>query len=172
MWELGRSVVRKAELSQKAKISVFNSIYIPTLTYGHETWVMTERIRSREQAAEMRFLRGVVGVSRLDRVRNTTIRENLQVEPLLLRIERSLLRWYGHAIRMPHRIAHQILSAQPSGRRPRVRPRTRWMDQIQSISCDRLGIPYRELESMAKDRETWKSMLNMLPPRPERTNAV
>jgi exonuclease III len=173
MRELGRSVVRKAELSQKAKISVFNSIYIPTLTYGHETWVMTERIRSRVQAAEMRFLRGVVGVSRLDRVRNTTIRENLQVEPLLLRIERSLLRWYGHAIRMPQeRIAHQILSAQPSGRRPRGRPRMRWMDQIQSISCDRLGIPYQELESMAKDRETWKSMLNMLPPRPERTNAV
>ncbi|KAK3507833.1 hypothetical protein QTP70_001201 [Hemibagrus guttatus] len=36
-----RSVVVKKELSHKAKLS----IYVPTLTYGHELWVMTERGR-------------------------------------------------------------------------------------------------------------------------------
>ena len=30
------------------------------VTYGHKIWAMTERIRSRIQAAEMRFLRAVV----------------------------------------------------------------------------------------------------------------
>ncbi|KAI3352081.1 hypothetical protein L3Q82_020903 [Scortum barcoo] len=34
---------------------------LPTLTYGHELWVMTERTRSRIQAAEMSFLRRVAG---------------------------------------------------------------------------------------------------------------
>ncbi|KAK3563871.1 hypothetical protein QTP86_004810 [Hemibagrus guttatus] len=38
-----RSVVVKKELSQKAKLSIYQSIYAPTLTYGHELWVMTER---------------------------------------------------------------------------------------------------------------------------------
>ncbi|KAK3552360.1 hypothetical protein QTP86_011286 [Hemibagrus guttatus] len=33
-----RSVVVK-ELSQKAKLSIYQSIYVPTLTYGHELWV-------------------------------------------------------------------------------------------------------------------------------------
>ncbi|KAK3513401.1 hypothetical protein QTP70_014229 [Hemibagrus guttatus] len=37
------SVVVKKELSRKAKLSIYQSIYVPTLTYGHELWVMTER---------------------------------------------------------------------------------------------------------------------------------
>ncbi|KAK3567864.1 hypothetical protein QTP86_027337 [Hemibagrus guttatus] len=39
------SVVVKKDLSQKAKLSIYQSIYVPTLTYGHELWVMTERAR-------------------------------------------------------------------------------------------------------------------------------
>ncbi|KAK3534043.1 hypothetical protein QTP86_000634 [Hemibagrus guttatus] len=50
------SVVVKKELSRKAKLSIYHSIYIPTLTYSHELWVMTERVRSRIQVAEMSFL--------------------------------------------------------------------------------------------------------------------
>ncbi|KAI3369442.1 hypothetical protein L3Q82_007488 [Scortum barcoo] len=59
-----RTVVVKKELSRKAKLSIYRSIYVPTLTYGHELWVMTERTRSRIQAAEMSFLRRVARVAR------------------------------------------------------------------------------------------------------------
>ena len=45
MRTLRQSVVVKRELSQKAKLSIYRSIYIPTLTYGHELWVVTERTR-------------------------------------------------------------------------------------------------------------------------------
>ncbi|KAI3351580.1 hypothetical protein L3Q82_020418 [Scortum barcoo] len=34
-----RTVVVKKELSRKAKLSIYRSIYVPTLTYGHELWV-------------------------------------------------------------------------------------------------------------------------------------
>ncbi|KAK3545578.1 hypothetical protein QTP70_008127 [Hemibagrus guttatus] len=53
MRSMYRSVVVKKELSRKAKLSIYQSIYVPTLTYGHELWVMTERVRARIQAAEM-----------------------------------------------------------------------------------------------------------------------
>ena len=56
MQTLKLSVVVKRELSQKAKLSIYRSIYVPTLTYGHELWVVAERIRSEIQAAEMSFL--------------------------------------------------------------------------------------------------------------------
>ena len=39
---LYRSVVVKKELSRKAKLSIYRSIYLPILTYGHELWVVTE----------------------------------------------------------------------------------------------------------------------------------
>ncbi|KAK3532938.1 hypothetical protein QTP70_003794 [Hemibagrus guttatus] len=43
MRSMYRSVVVKKELSRKVKLSIYQSIYVPTLTYGHELWVMTER---------------------------------------------------------------------------------------------------------------------------------
>ncbi|KAK3509762.1 hypothetical protein QTP70_008395 [Hemibagrus guttatus] len=101
MWSMYQSVVVKKELSRKAKLSIYQSIYVPTLTYGHELWVMTERVRSRIQAAEMSFLCRVAGRSLRDRVRSSVTREELRVEPLLLHIERGQLRWLGHLFRMP-----------------------------------------------------------------------
>uniref|UniRef100_A0A3P9I175 Reverse transcriptase domain-containing protein n=1 Tax=Oryzias latipes TaxID=8090 RepID=A0A3P9I175_ORYLA len=86
MRSLYRSVVVKRELSRKAKLSIYRSIYVPVLTYGHELWVMTERTRSRIQAAEMSFLRRVAGRSLRDRVRSSATRGELGVEPLLLHI--------------------------------------------------------------------------------------
>ena len=59
---LYRSVMEKRELSQKVKLSIYRSIYVPTLTYGHDLWVMTKRTRSRIQVAEMSFLHRVPGL--------------------------------------------------------------------------------------------------------------
>ena len=36
MWALYQTVVVKKELSQKAKLSIYQSVYVPTLTYGHK----------------------------------------------------------------------------------------------------------------------------------------
>ena len=74
----------KRELSRKVKLSIYWSVYVPTLTYGHELWVVTERIRSRIQVAEISFLRRVGGCSL--RVRSFVTREELEVEPLLFHI--------------------------------------------------------------------------------------
>jgi len=96
--DLHRHIMVKKELSQKAKLSIYWSIYVPTLTYGQELWVVTERTRSRIQPAKMGFLRMVSGLSLRDRVRSSLIREGLGVEPLRLRIERSKMRWLGHLV--------------------------------------------------------------------------
>jgi len=57
--ELYRSVVTKweYELSNTTKLSVFKSVFVPILTYGHESWVMTKRILVQVQAPELEFLR-------------------------------------------------------------------------------------------------------------------
>ncbi len=43
MRSMYRSVVVKKEMSCKAKLSIYRSIYVPTLTYDYELWVMTKR---------------------------------------------------------------------------------------------------------------------------------
>ncbi|TWW71176.1 hypothetical protein D4764_17G0006590 [Takifugu flavidus] len=98
---------------------------------------MTERTRSRVQAAEMSFLRRVAGLSLRDRVRSSAIREDLGVEPLLLHIERNLMRWLGHLVKMPPgRLPGEVFRAYPSGRRPLGRTRKRLAGMSLDLSGD------------------------------------
>ncbi len=162
-----RSIVVKKQLSCKAKLLIYRSIYVPTLTYGHELWVMTERTRSRIQAAEMSFLCRVAGRSLRDRVRSSVTLEELRVESLLLGIERSQLRWLGHLFRIPPGCRPgEVFLASPTGKRPQGRPRTRWRDYVSRLACERLGIPPEEQEEVSREREVWASLLRLLPPRP------
>ena len=63
MRTLKPSVVVRRSLGQKANISIYQSFYVPTLTYGVELWVITERMASQIQAAKVSFLHKVVGLS-------------------------------------------------------------------------------------------------------------
>ena len=139
----------------------------------HESWIMTDKVRSHVQASEMRFLRRVKGVTLLDKVRSSEIRKSLNVDPLLLRIERSQLRWFGHVSRMPQeRLPKQSLLAEAKGKRPLGRPRTRWLDQVEGLAWNRLGLQPNEVQEVVKDREVWRLNLELLPPRPSRIKRV
>lgn len=81
----------KKELSLKAKLSIYWSIYVP-LTYGHESWVMTKRTRSQIQVVKMSFPRRMAGCTLRDRVRSLVTQVELGVEPLLFHVERNQLR--------------------------------------------------------------------------------
>ncbi len=63
MQALRQTVMVKKELSRKAKLSIYQSIYVPTLTYVHQLWVMTERLRLPIQAAEWVSSVGWLGVA-------------------------------------------------------------------------------------------------------------
>ena len=95
-----RSIVTKKEVSQRTRMAIFNTVYHPTLICNHKQWVMTERIRSRIRAAEMRFLRRAASLTLRNRIRSWTIRDAPRAESLLLYIERSQLHWLGYVLRM------------------------------------------------------------------------
>ena len=131
-------------------------------------WLMTERMRPRVQAAKMGFLHRVAGVSLRDRVKSSAIREGLGVEPLLLCMERNQLRWFGHLMRMPPgHLPREVFLAHPTGRKPRGRPRASWRDYISSLAWERLGNPQSDLAEVAREREVWGSLLNLLPLQPD-----
>ncbi|KAI3362885.1 hypothetical protein L3Q82_001925 [Scortum barcoo] len=116
----------------------------------------------------MSFLRRVAGRSLRDRVRSSVTREELGVEPLLLHIERSQLRWLGHLFRMPPgRLPREVFQACPTGRRPQGKTQ----DTLERL-CLSAGLgtprgpPGEELEEVSGVREVWASLLRLLPPRP------
>ena len=79
---------------------------------------------------EMNCLRGLVGVSRMDRVRNEEVRRRAGIESeLASRANQRVLRWFGNVERMDeYRVARRVLMAEVSGGRVRGRPRLGWMD--------------------------------------------
>ena len=108
------SVVKKREFSNDVKLSVFKSVFVPILTYGHESWITSEIVLSQVQPAEMRVLRRVHGVTLRDDVRSCEICKALKVEPLL-RIERSQLRLFGYVTSVfPGKIFEKVLLATPT----------------------------------------------------------
>ena len=135
--------------------------------------IQGEKVRSRVQAAEMGFLPRISGLTLLDKVKSADIRESLNIESLLLRLERSQLRWYGHVTQMSQeRTAKKLLCSTPIGRRPRGRPRTRWRDYVEDLSWSRLDIPAEHLSNVAEDRDAWRIQLELLPPWPPKDKRV
>ena len=110
------------------------------------------------------LLRKIKGVTMFDKHHNTAIRDSLGIESLLLRIERSQLRLFGHVSRLPHeQLPKQTLYAKVSGERSVGRPRTRWLDYIEDLGWNRLGLYPSEMQSVLVDREMWRLNLELLP---------
>ena len=124
-------------------------------------------MRSQVQESEMRFLRRIETITLFNKVRSSEIQKFLNTEPLLLRIERSQLRWFGHVSKLPQeRLPKQALLAKANGRRPVGRPRTRWTNYTENLGWNRLGLYSRETMDVMEDREVWRLNLKQLPPQP------
>ena len=126
-------------------------------------------MQSQVQASEMRILRRIEGVTLFNKVRSSEIQKPLNIEPLLLRIKRSQLRWFGHLSRLPQeRLPKQALLTKANGRRPVGRPRTRWTDCIEDLGWNRFGLHPSEMMEVMEDCEVWRLNLELLPPQPSR----
>ena len=102
---------------------------------------MTERVRSQVQESEMRFLQRIEGATLFSKVRSSKIQKSVNIKPLLLRIERSHLRWFGHVSRMrQERLPTQALLAKANLRRLVGRPKTRWTNYIEDLGWNRLDV--------------------------------
>ena len=118
--EIHLSAVTKRELSNNAKLSVFKSVFVPILTYGHDFRLITERILSPVQVTELGFCRSFHGLRRRDKVCSCEICKALKVVLLLNRMERSQLRWHSHVSRSSQeKLARHVLLASKTGKLPR-----------------------------------------------------
>lgn len=149
----------KKEVSLKTKISVFNSVFVPILTFGSESWVLTKRQESLIQAVEMKYLRKVLGVTRMNKLRNSHIREQLKVQPVLTTIENCQLRWYGHLKRLnKERPVRRVWEAKRQEKRKKGRPATTWDQNVAKLLKTR-GIGCAEAASMALDKKKWQNFI-------------
>ena len=129
---LRRQVIERKELSKATKLRVINAMVVPTLLHGSETWTLQKRHRSKIQAMEMRYLRKVEGLTRLDRVSNEDIRRRLGVEAVLAVADRKKKEWRERIEGMSQeRLVRRVFEEDVCGRRLRERPRKKWIDNLE-----------------------------------------
>lgn len=142
----------------QTKMKIYKTIIEPITTYGAESWSITERNRKKIEAVEMDFLRRSLKVSRLEHIKNEEIRErSAKKETILHHIEQKQLLWYGHINRMEEeRIPKNVFLYQPDRRRKRGRPRTTWIQGIESAMTRR-----HLKQEDTQDRKLWRLKCGM-----------
>ena len=125
---------------------------------------MLDKHKSRLTASEMKYLRKVSGKTRRDRVRNVTIRNELEL-PVVEQIERKQLKWYGHLVRMGEERKVKevpVFKSRVEGRRRRGRPRIEWEHYVNDV-VRRRGKDTLEIRRLATDRGGYRKWVEQDP---------
>ena len=118
--------------------------------------------RRKVNVLEMKYLRSLVLVSRMDRVRNEEVRRRAGIErELASRSDQRVLRWFEHVERIDaYRMARRVLMAEVSGGRARGRPRLGWMDGVK-VALGNRGMTVEAARQCAKNRKEWRAPVHM-----------
>ena len=135
-------------------------VVVSTVMYGSESWGMKVTERQKLNVFAMKCLRGMTGVSQLDRVRNEVVRARTGVRrELAARVDMNVLRWFGHVERMDNdRLLKKVMNAKVDGRSARGRPRFGWTDGVKRALNDR-RMDIREASERARNRNEWQMIV-------------
>ena len=84
-WGALKSVLSNRGLGIKAKKCLYEGVIVPMALYGAEAWGMRSAERKKVNVLEMKCLISLVGVPRMDRVRNEEVRRRAGIERELVR---------------------------------------------------------------------------------------
>ena len=99
--------------------------------FGSEAWVLKKREEQRLEAAQMKFLRHLLGITKLDKEKDQCIRQKMAAQNIVTEIKQYQEKWLQHVEGMDtNRLPKQAPQYEPKGRRNIGRPRKRWRDQL------------------------------------------
>jgi len=110
-------------------LSLYNTLALPVLLYGSETWTVKANDARRITAAEMKYMRRTEGYTWTDYKTNVQIVKELKITPILDKLLEYKRTWIQHVNRMPrNRLPRVMKHYCPTGRRNHGRPLKRLLD--------------------------------------------
>jgi len=95
------NVFRPQKTLKKTIIKLYNTLALPVLLYGSETWTVKARDARRITAAEMKYMRRTAGYTWTDYKTNEQIPKELNITPILDKLLEYKRSWIQHVNRMP-----------------------------------------------------------------------
>ena len=107
-------------ISKQTQMQLYQSLILSILLYRADTWTTKEDDENRLNIFEMSCLRRILGVSRLDKIRNSHIKQSLNLKTSVTdRVSNKRLKYFGHVARLPpHRNPKIALEGHVQGIRP------------------------------------------------------
>jgi hypothetical protein len=111
---------------KKIRIKLYNTLALPVLIYGSETWTIKASDARRITAAEMKCMRRKAGHTWTDYKTDAQITKELKITQILDKLLEYKRSWIQHVNRMPrNRLPRVMKHYSPAGRRNRGRPSKR-----------------------------------------------
>ena len=84
------------------------------MKFGSEVWVLWKGEEQRLEVLQMKFLRHLLGITKLDKEKNQYIREKTGAQNIVKEIKQFQKKWLQHVQRMDrNRIPKQTLQYRP-----------------------------------------------------------
>jgi hypothetical protein len=148
-------------ISENLKIKIYETVILPVVPYGCETWSLTLRGEHRLRVFENKVLRIFGPKKEVDgswrKPYNVEFHSLYSSMNIVRVIKSRKMRWAGHVVRMGEgRGVYRVLVGSPEGKRPLGRPRRRWEDNVKMDLRDgRTG-----WIQLAQDRVQWRACVN------------
>ena len=150
-------------INLSTKQRIYMTIIEPTVLYGSENWVLNKNHLDIINATEMVAQRKIAKVTRLDKIRNSTVKNRAQAKGNILdRMFKRRFNWTGHLLRMTdNKLPKMAFKYKNSFKNPRGRPRKTWMDTTKEI-MRKSGSSWQEVSYLCQDREKFKNYVQDL----------
>ncbi|KAK3759533.1 hypothetical protein RRG08_045818 [Elysia crispata] len=159
-----KNVWKASKLTKNTKLRLFNTTVKPVLLYGAETWRTTLSTMNRLQAFINGCLRIILKIKWPEKISNQELWQQTRQMPVEQEILRRRWGWVGHTLRKPGcSTTRRALTWNPQGKRKRGRPRNTWRRDLEA-DTKRLGHTWKQLESLAGDRDAWRTLVGGLCP--------
>jgi hypothetical protein len=133
------------------KRKLFDQCILPVMTYGCQTWVLTQAQLRRLQVTQRKMERLMLGITIMDKIRNASIREKTRITDVAAHCKRLKWKFAGSIARSPEKWAADVLNWKPDGKRRRGRPKPRWEDEIVKLAGE-------NWKNKAQDKMAWSKL--------------
>ena len=149
-WSL-KHIYKNKMISNKTKVEILEACTIPVLTYGAQTWALTETQLNKLRTTQRAMERSILNVKRVERIRNVEIRNRTKVEDAGFLVKKAKMSYAGRMMRTKkEKWNKRLYEWTPYGStRKKGKPKTRWREEI----CNKLGVLWTR---NTENKKVWK----------------
>ena len=119
-WKRVSGILCDRRISLRVKGKVCKTVVRPAMMYGADKWATKKAQEKKLDVAEMRMLRWMSGVTKMDRIRNERIRGTTKVGEISTKVQESRLKWCGLVLRREDEyVGKRVMVMEVPGKRKR-----------------------------------------------------